>query len=172
MENQLASSASHAPGVMTPDVTMVILTWVAFISLLIILHKYAWKPILDGLEKREKIIRSAIEHADRAREELAKVEEKRIQILAQANNQAKALIESSRQGALEAVKIIQEKAKEEAKILLENARREINEEKEKAQADLREESAHIAVTLAGKLIEANLDDERNRKLINRIIKEI
>ena len=157
---------------MSPEVTLLILTWVVFVSVLLILHKFAWKPILAALDAREETIRGAIDNADLARKELAQVEEKRIQILAQANTQAKELIENSRKGAHEAARIIQQKAKEETQILLENAYREINEVKEKVQADLREESAQIAVQLAGKLIEANLDDERNRKLINQFIKEI
>ena len=72
----------------------------------------------------------------------------------------------------EMAKGIHEKAKEEAHILLQNAKREIKDEVEKAQADLRAESARIAVALAGKLIEKNLDDEKNRKLVDEFIKEI
>ena len=61
---------------------------------------------------------------------------------------------------------------EMAELIDEGGRREVKEEMERAQANLREESADIAIRLAGKLIEKNLDDERNKKLVDEFIREI
>ena len=177
MKEEVVANAANANvhdqiPLMSPEVTLFILTWSVFVALLVILHKFAWKPILAALQAREDEIRRAVEIAEKAKQELAKVDEQRIKILAEANAQAKEFIQNSRKGAVEAAKVIQQKAKEETQILLENATREIRDEKLKVQAQLREESARVAVALAGKLIEANLDDERNRKLISQLIKEI
>jgi len=163
---------SSEPGFFTADITMLILTWVTFFLLLAILHKFAWKPILAALDQREKAISKSVEDADKIKAELEKLEETSRTILNRAEAKAKEVLDQSRRAAVEAAKIIEQKVREESKILMENARREINEEKEKAQAELREESANIAVELAGKIIDENLDSEKNRKLVNRFIKEI
>ena len=163
---------SNEIGFMSPEMNLLILTWVTFIVVLLILHKFAWKPILKGLEEREKMIRLSVDEADRIKEELAKIEEKRKDIIREAEIKSREIIDQSRKAAVEAAKVIQQKAREETKIFTLNAQRELKDAVEKAQADLREESARIAVELAGKLIEENLDTEKNRKLINQFIKEV
>lgn len=168
---QGAPSAQDS-GFLSPDASMVLLTWITFFLLLAILHKFAWKPILANLDAREERIRRSLEEADKVKEDLQRINQTRDQVLGEAEVRAKEILDQSRKAAAEAAKIIQHKAREEGQILLENARREIQEEKEKAQADLRQESAHIAIRLAGKLLEENLDNEKNRRLINEYIKEI
>ena len=175
MEHELATTAAHAvqePGVLTPDATMLILTWFSFISLLVILHKFAWKPILTALQAREDSIRQAVETAEKAKEELAKIKETRESILAEAESKAKDIIDESRKAAVEAAKVIQQKTKEENMIISQNAVREIKEETERARASLRTEMANIAVSLAGKLVEANIDENKNKKIIDEFIRGI
>ncbi len=167
-----AAPAAGKENLLTPDVNMLILTWVTFFLLVAFLYKYAWRPILSALEVREESIRKSVEEAQKIKEELEKINEACEQVLQEAEDKSKEILAQSRKGAVEAAKIIEEKAKEQANILLENARRDIREEVEKAQANLREESVHIAVSLAGKLIAKNLDDEKNQKLLDEFIKEI
>lgn len=157
---------------LTPDMTMVVLTWVTFLLLLAVLYKFAWKPILTALDTREKDIRDAIDHADKIKAEMERLSETSKQIIGQAETEAKELLTNARKAALEAAKTIEQKTRTEAQILIENANREIKEEKEKAQAELRAESARIAVDLAGKLIEKNLDDKQNREFVDQLIKDI
>jgi F-type H+-transporting ATPase subunit b len=163
---------SHQGSFLSPDATLLLLTWVAFFTLLAILYKFAWKPILQALEKREHDIRQAVEHADKVKAELSNIQEKRQQILDEATSKAKEIVEQSRQAAMEAAKTIEAKTKQEAQIMLENALREIREEKERAQAHLKKEGAQIAIQLASKLIEENLDTDKNRKLVDSLIKDI
>lgn len=160
------------PSFLSPDITLMILTYVTFFLLLAILYKYAWKPILTALDAREEKIRKSLEEAQKTHEELAKIDETREKLLLEAEKNAKDLIAHSKKAASDAAKIIQDKAREESQILLENANREIKQEQEKAQAMIREESARIATDLAGKIIEKNLDKATNRKLINQFIKDL
>lgn len=162
----------HEPNVLSGDVKMVGLTWLTFILLLAVLYKFAWKPILTLLDEREKNIKESVEEAERIKNELEDINNKRETLIKEAQDESKRLIDKARKGAAEAAKTIEHKAREEGKIILENAKREITEEKEKAQAELKEESIKIAVDLAGKLIEENLDNDKNKKIINRFIKKI
>jgi len=173
IEHKRDDVSSHTdPGFFTPDVTMVLLTWITFFILLAVLYKYAWKPILDALDKREDSIRRSVEEAEKIRIEFERISEKQAKIISDSEIKAKNIIDQSRKAAVEAAKTIETKVREESKILLENAHREIKEETLKAQSDLRAESAHIAVELAAKLLEENLDDQKNRKIVDEYIKEI
>ncbi len=165
-------SAKSIPGFLAPDVTLVILTWLSFFALLVALSKIAWKPILEGLEKREEDIRQSLENADRLKNELEQIDKKRNAVLRQADEDSKRIIEDGRKAAIEAGHSIKHKAKEEAQIFVENAQRQISEETNTAYAQLKSDSAEIAVKLASKLIEENLDEEKNRKLIDKIIEQM
>lgn len=170
-EIQPSVVAKEEKSLLSPDVTIFLLTLVTFFLLLAVLYKFAWKPILSALDKREDEIRKSVEEAARIKAELEKISEERAKVLREAEAKSKEILAESRKGAVEAAKVIQEKAKEEAGILLENARREIKDETEKAQALLRKESAHLAVGLAAKLIQENFDDEKNKKLIDDFIRK-
>lgn len=165
-------TAEVESAIFSPDANMLILTWVTFFILLAVLHKFAWKPILKTLSDREESIRKSLDDVDRIKREMTALNETRARLIAEAEGKAADIIGQSRKAAVEAARIIEHKAKEEAKISVENALREIKEETQKARMRLREEGAQIAVELAGKLIEANLDTENNRELVNQAIRKI
>lgn len=151
---------------------MVMWTWIVFAFLLIALYKVAWKPILGALDQREKDIQDSIDNAAKVRQELAGIEEVRKQTIAEADEKAKNVLESARKGAQEQARVIEAKARQEAQIVSENATREIETARAKAEASLRAESASWAVELASKLINANLDDKKNRALTDKLIQEL
>lgn len=177
MQNQETHQTVEVPssdesGVMAISPMMMGLTWVTFILVTIILYKVAWKPILATLERREESIRKAQENAEKIREELQKMEENRKATVAEAENQAREIIAAARRAAEEAGRVIEEKSRREAQILVENAERDIGKARDKAVATLRKESADLSIALAGKLIGANLDDEKNRSMVDKLIGQV
>ena len=94
------------------------------------------------------------------------------QFIREAEIKAREIIDDARKAATRASHAVEQRGKEETGILLENARRDIQRETEKARTILREESARLAVDLAGKLIEKNLDTEGNRKLVRKLMVEV
>jgi F-type H+-transporting ATPase subunit b len=157
---------------LAPDAALLLLTWITFFTLLVVLYKTAWKPILTALEKREAMIRKAVDNAEDAKNQLAKIAETRGQLIKEADREAREIVEASRKAAVEAAKVIEHKAEEQAQIILENAQREIKEAKEELVADLRRESAQVAVQLAEKILEENLNNEKNNKIIDQFIKNL
>ncbi|MCS6772219.1 MAG: F0F1 ATP synthase subunit B [Kiritimatiellae bacterium] len=151
---------------------MVGLTWLTFGLLALILYKVAWKPVLSALDRREKEIRDALEQARITREEYARLEERRKQLIEEADNKARQIIDDARHAAVEAARTIEARAREEASILLANAQRDIRIEREKAIADLRREAADLAVGLARKVLEDQLDESRARSLVDRMIQRL
>ncbi len=155
-----------------PDTTLVFLTWVSFFSLLIILHRFAWKPILAGLKQREDYIRKSLEDADKLNKQLAEVEAAKGKILDEAKQRANAIIEQSRKMGNELAGQIEGRAKKNAEEIVSSAHQEIEGERERVRNALKKESAQTAVSLAEKILKENLNTEKNRKLINQAIKDV
>ncbi len=168
----VAASTHHPIAFLSAENMLVLLTWTAFFLLLFVLNKFAWKPILAGLDQREELIRKSVEEAQQIKDELNKINQKRQQVLAEAEAKSKDIIDQSRKAALEAAGHITRKAKEESKILVENAQREIKEAIFAAQTQLKMTSANLAIDIAGKLIKENLDNEKNRKLIKELVQDL
>ena len=168
---QAVSPTEAESSLLTPDIGMVVLTWVTFLLLLAVLYRFAWKPILKALDEREESIRRSVEDAERIKEELAQTHATRHQMLKETEQKAREIMGESRKAAAQIADAIQHKAREDAKILLENARRDIREETEKAKMVLRGESAQLAIDLAAKLIHKNLDTEGNRRLVKEFVEE-
>ena len=172
--HQTVEAPSHGgeADVMAISPMMMGLTWVTFLLVTFILYKVAWKPILATLERREETIRKAQENAEKIRLQLQAMDEKRKQAVAEADAQAREIIAAARRAAEEAGRVIEEKSRKEAQILIENAERDIGKARDSAVAALRKESAELSISLAGKLIGANLDDEKNRSMVNKLIGEV
>ncbi|MDF7823155.1 F0F1 ATP synthase subunit B [Pontiellaceae bacterium B12227] len=151
---------------------MVVWTWVLFFITLGALYKVAWKPILGTLDKREEEIQESIDNAEVLRNEMAQLEAVKAEQLAEADAKSKKILETARNGAQEQAKAIEEKARDEAAILTENAHRDIDVSRALAEDGLRLKSAVWARELAGKLIDENLDDDKNRALTDKLIEEL
>jgi F-type H+-transporting ATPase subunit b len=164
--------AHHEPSPMDPSKSVFFWTLGIFIVLLVVLKKFAFGPILSALEAREQGIRDSVENAEKIEAELADIEGKRSGIIAEADHKAKDIVAEARRGAVEEANHVRAKAREDAKIMEENAQREIRAATDKAKAQLRRESAEIAVALAGKVIGENLDDARNKALVNNLIEQL
>ena len=158
--------------ILTPDVTMVFLTWLTFFLLLFVLKKFAWKPILDGLQRREDYIRESLKEADEARRQLQEVQVEKERILEEARQRSQMIVEDSRRSAAELSKQSDQKAKANARQILESAHQQTEGERERVRRQLRQESAAVAVTLASKIIKENMENDKNRRLVQEALKEI
>ena len=166
------AEAEHQKEFISFEAQVLILTWVTFLIVLVILQKYAWKPILAALDAREESIRKSVDEADRIHKELQELDAKKEEILRKADDEARAILSQARQAAREAAKVIEQKTREESQILLDNARREIKSDLAKAREELKVESARIAVTLAEKILDRNLSDKANREFVDSLIQKI
>jgi len=153
----------------TFETQMMVLTWLTFAVVAILLLKFCWKPLMANLDQREDDIRTAADNSEKTRQALEQIEETRSQVISEADEKAKDIVSAARKAAGEVGNVIEQKAREEAQILLENANREIGAARDKAIAGLRLESADLAISLAGKILEENLDTAKNRELVDKMI---
>ena len=167
-----AAGAHEAPGPMDVSGPMFFWTLGTFAVVAILLAKYAWRPILDGLDKREQAIRKSVEDAKTVAAEMAAIEGERERRIAAADEKAVGIVSRARQAGIEAERVIKEKAQRDAEILVENARREIGAASEKAAASLRKESVEAAIRLAEKILQEKLDADRQRLLTDKLISQL
>jgi F-type H+-transporting ATPase subunit b len=161
-----------ASGLLDVDPGLFFWIFITFASFIIIFTKFAWKPILGALETRESSIKESMEAAEKAimrAEQISRDNEA-------ALKQAEAAAQRIRKEAVEEAEAIRtdriEKAKDEAAKLLDQARATIQAEKKKALEDLRNEVADLAVKSARIILESEIDESKNRKLVNSYINDI
>ena len=169
---EASASVAHKPDILAPDVVLASLTWLTFFALLFILQKYAWKPILSGLKEREDYIRQSLLDADKTKEQLTEAEALKAKIVDEAKSQAAGIIDDARKTARALAIDIEQKAKQTAQDTVTNANAQIASERLRIKETLTKESAEIAIQLAGKILNENSDNERNRKLVESALKQI
>lgn len=151
---------------------LIVWTIITFVAALAILTKFAWKPIVGALTKREEDIRASIEQAEKANAEAKRLLEENKRQLAMAEAQSQAAVREGREMGERVKAEIIEKANASSRQMIEQAKEEIRREKDAALLALRSEVADLAVTAAGKIIDANLDVNKHRALVDNVIKDI
>jgi F-type H+-transporting ATPase subunit b len=155
-----------------PDPGLYIWTIIVFLVLLFLLMKFAWKPLLAMLEKREDNIRQSLLDAEKARDELANVKEDTEKLLNEARTESQAIVAAGKKNAERMQGEIVEKAQSKSDALLADAKKQVQLEKDRAITDVRAEAVNLSMQVAEKLIKKNLSKEDNLKLINESLSSI
>lgn len=169
----LAFNSSSAQGSLL-DVNYGLIFWVTvtFVLLLLILKKIAWGPILNSLNEREGFIKDSIEKAEKAQASAEKLLEENKANLARAEEEAQKIIEQGREYSDKLKTQMLEESKSEAKKMIEEATSEIERKNKEAFNNLKGEIADIAINAAEKIIRANLDNEKQSKLVDEYLKDL
>lgn len=155
------------PGLLSPNLVVSLATIATFLLLLVILTKTAWKPILQGLQAREKGIRDQIEGAEKANADakaLLAEYEKRIAV---ATDEARSIVEEGRRDAQAVRAKIEEEAQAAASEERDRAVRDIDLARQKALKDIYDEVARVATDVAGRIVQREIRPEDHRKLVEQ-----
>jgi F-type H+-transporting ATPase subunit b len=145
---------------------------VAFIILMILVSRFALRPILATMKQRQDHIEGQIRKAEESRKEAEELLEKQREELNKARIEAKEIIDRAKaQSEREADEIVK-KAQERAERMIQEATTEIQREKEKALASLRDEVAALSVRLASKLMEKELDEKGQSQLVESYLEQV
>jgi len=155
-----------------PDPGLYIWTIVTFLVLVGLLAKFAWRPLLDALDRREKLIAKAIDDAEKARADLERVRQDATKILADARVEGEALVARSRAAADRLGEELRQKASAEAAGILKKAEREIQLETTRAVEQVRREAVELSVAIASKILHRNVSAEDNRALIEDSLRQL
>ncbi|MFN2637618.1 MAG: F0F1 ATP synthase subunit B [Gemmatimonadaceae bacterium] len=164
--------SAQPPNLLSPNGGLMFWTLVVFLILFAILGKLVFPKITAAVEAREKALEEAIEGAKRDREEAARaLAEQQKQIEAARTEAQKIIVEGRQVGEKLRAQMVEETHQQQQQ-MLERARREIEAEKENAIAEMRREAVDLAIAGASKVIERNLDDQANRKIVESFLSSI
>jgi F-type H+-transporting ATPase subunit b len=160
-------------GLITPDYGLLFWMLLSFSILLFILKKYAWKPILQSIKSREELIAKSLRDAEYARNEVAKLEDRNISLLAKAQEDRDLVMAQARKQKDKIIEEAQVIAQAEAKKILDQAKVEITRERESAQNEIKAYASQIVLQAAERLLRKELKDKVNyENQINLIIQEL
>ncbi len=157
----------------TPAFGLIFWQTIIFLVLLIVLKKFAWKPILGAVKSRDESIAKALRDAEKARKEVERLKEENEKMVAEARKERGKILKEASQMSEE----MRAKAKDDAsKIgekMIEEARISINAEKEDALREIREQVAELSLKIAEKLLKQNLKDDKSQQdLIRSYMKDL
>lgn len=154
-------------------------TWPSFLVsvlnfsiLLVILHRFAYKPLLKVMDERRQKIAESMKQAEQIKEELAKAQAAREEILAKANASAQRMIDEAK---LAAEKFRDQKLNEalqSAQDTLRKAQEAGRMEREKIMADLRKEMVGLVIATTSKVAGKVLNEDDQKRLANETLREL
>ncbi|MCD7034665.1 F0F1 ATP synthase subunit B [Metabacillus sp. GX 13764] len=149
----------------------IIFQLVIFLILLALLRKFAFGPVMNIMKQRETHIAGEIDAAESKNLEAQKLVDEQRELLKQARLEAQALVENAKKLGDQQKEDIIKTARAEGERMKEAALKEIQQEREHAVAVLREQVASLSVMIASKVIEKELNEEAQEKLIRDYINE-
>lgn len=145
------------------DPGLIIWTTIIFTLLLIVLKKFAWKPILTAVDERNNSIAEALDSAKKAKEEMALLNADNEKILNEAKIQRDLLLKEARDIKTGIINEAKEKANNEAEKILNSAKEQIENEKMKAITELKNSVATLSIDIAEKVLKRELQEKASQE---------
>ena len=157
---------------LTPELGTYVWSLVIFMTVLFVLRKYAWNPLLDFLEEREKDIAESLKMAESAKTDLEQIKDESEKILNEAKKEGKAIVGDSKLRAEESAAKILNDAKAKSNEFLDDAKSKIEIEKKRAIKEIKEEVVDLSLELATKVLQRNVKDDDNSKFIKSSLEAV
>lgn len=157
----------------TPGIGLIVWSTIIFGLLLILLKKFAWKPILNAVKAREERIKGALESAEEVKLEMEKLKADNEKILKEARGERNKLLSEAREVKDKMIGDAKAQANEEARKIVETARLNIQSEKDAAISDIKKQVALLSVDIAEKILQKKLEESKEQKqLIDKYLNKI
>ena len=155
-----------------PDPGLFIWTILTFLVLVGLLARYAWRPLLEALERRQAAIAKSLEDAQRARQELERLQRESAEMMRQARVEADAIVSRSRSDAEALREELKQKSRAEAAAIVKNAEKQIQLETARAIQQIRNETIDLSVAIASKILRRQVSKEDHEGLIEETLKQV
>ena len=156
----------------SPGIGLIFWSTLFFLLLLFILGKFAWPSILTAIRARNESIKQALKAADRAKEEMKKLQADNEKIIAEAREERNAMLREAKEIKEKLIAEAREQASDEAKKIVKSARESIKSEKRAAINEMKEQMARLSVDIAEKILRKELEDTKEQKtLVEKLIRE-
>jgi len=161
-----------AQSLIKPSVGLIFWKSIAFLLFLYVLYRYGWGPITESMEQREEEIDSSIRRAEEALKEAQEMQKENKEARREAEQEAQKILRGARESAEELREEEEAKTRKRIQQMQEQAQAEIEREKQAALQELRDEVADLAIEAASKVVQEDLDDDRQRRIVNDFIADL
>jgi len=169
-----AQVEEHAaePSIFEGGLHNAIWTLAIFLTIMLVLGKFAWKPLLAALQKREEFIRESLENAKKEREAAAELLRKYTEQINRAREEATAITQEGRRDAEDVKRRITAEARSEADAIIKRTKREIEIAHQDAIKQIYAAVANLSTQIAGRVLSREVDAEEHRELVAAALKEM
>ncbi|MBU5427837.1 F0F1 ATP synthase subunit B [Tissierella pigra] len=155
-----------------PILSSMIISWVALLLLYLILRKFLYKPVSTFLQNRKDKIQTDIQEAEGLKNEAVLLKNEYESRISLAKKESNEIIEGARKRGEELKEDIIEEARREAENIVSRARKEITREREMAFQNIKSQAGEIALLIASKIMEEEINNDKQGKLIDKFIDEV
>jgi F-type H+-transporting ATPase subunit b len=146
-----------------PDIGLVFWNTIAFVVLLVVLGKFAWKPMLKAIADRENGIEEALLRADKMKAEIAAMQNENEALLAKAREERAGLLKDAKETADKMVSEAKDKAKLEYERIINDAQLAITQQKNAALIDVKNQVGNLVVEVAEKVLRKELSNKAEQE---------
>ncbi|MEY3873717.1 MAG: hypothetical protein RL363_438 [Bacteroidota bacterium] len=146
-----------------PDIGLVFWNTIAFLMLLIVLRKYAWKPMLKAISDREQGIEDALSKADKMKADIAAMQNENEALLVKAREERAILIKEAKEASEKMVADAKDKAKAEYERIVADAQAAINQQKNAALTEVKNQVGALVVEVAEKVLRRELSNKAEQE---------
>lgn len=156
-----------------PGIGLIFWMTLVFSILLILLKKFAWKPIMDSLKEREEDISSSLELAKQTKADMKKLQADNENLLAEARKEREVILNEAKAAKDQIIGEAKDKAQSEADRIVEAAKLNIENEKRIALAEIKTQVAELSVEIAEKVLRAELSNKAEQnKLVEKQLENL
>jgi len=156
-----------------PDIGLVFWNTIAFLLLLIVLGKFAWKPILKAINERESGIEEALLKADKMKAEITAMQNENEALLAKAREERATIIKEAKEASEKMVNEAKDKAKSEYERIISDAQAAIAQQKNAAMVDVKNQVGALVINVAEKVLRKELSNKADQEsYIKQIAEEV
>jgi F-type H+-transporting ATPase subunit b len=166
------NQCQESPSPIKPATNELIWGGIAFVTVFILLGRLAYPAIKKTMDARTEKIRESLDDAERTKSEAQTILEDYQRQLNDARNESNRIIEEARQTADQLRQDLMQRAETEVADLRRRAQEDIQSAQQRAVADLRAQVSTLAIELAEKVVERNLDRDTNMALIESYINQL
>ncbi|MAG11890.1 MAG: ATP synthase F0 subunit B [Parcubacteria group bacterium] len=139
---------------------------------LLILRIFAYKPLLEAMQKRTKRIEEGLKNADQQDEIKAAFEKEKKKVLKEAGVEAAAIVAASHEKAVKVQEAMLAQAEDKVREMGERAKNDIQKEKDAARDEMKQFAGELSIAISEKILKEKVDGEREQKIIKEMLKEI
>ena len=157
----------------TPEIGLLFWQTIVFLVLILILAKFAWRPILGAVKEREDSINNALSSAEEARKEMQNLKADNEQLRKEARAERDAILKEARELKEKVLASATEEAQTKADMIVAQAKESIEMEKKAAMAEIKSQFASLSIEIAEKVIRKELSSkEKQHQMINEMLGDV